>query len=220
MSRRSVLEIMAVVASVVVGRDLTVALDLALRERWSGYASLGVASIVAIWGVVLVAVAIIWPQSGRPRIRPPQPVWTMRNVVVVIGILVAIDWLYDFRLARVIAGQIPFHAPISWLSFVAIAIGGPVVEEWLFRGVLWDAIASRTRGLAATVAPIVITSLLFGIAHCRWMLEPTWRTPSGVSVMSHVAFGACIAVLRWRFRSIGPGMVAHGLWNALYPLTS
>ncbi len=143
----------------------------------------------------------------------------MRNALVMIGIMVAVDWLFDFRLVRIVAGQIPIHMPTSWLSFAAISIVGPLVEEWVFRGLLWDAVVSRTRGRTATLAPIVLSSLLFGAAHCRWMVVPTWFTPSGTPVMLHVGFGACMAVLRWRFRSIGPGVVVHGMWNALYPLT-
>jgi membrane protease YdiL (CAAX protease family) len=73
--------------------------------------------------------------------------------------------------------------------------------------------------MAISVAA-VITSLMFGLSHCRWMRWPTWFSPSGTPIVLHVAFGICMAVLRWRFASIGPGVAVHALWNALYPLTT
>jgi membrane protease YdiL (CAAX protease family) len=220
MARRAWLEIISVIVSVALARDLTVALDLWLREQWPDYAKLGAVTINAIWIVVLVALALAWPGTGRPRVRPPEATWTRSNALVLIGVLVAADWTFGFKLLHVVEGQVPLHTPASWLAFAAIAIGGPAVEEWVFRGLLWDAIASRTPGRAASIAPIAITSLLFGVAHCQWMIRPSWFTPSGTLVAWHVAFGACMAMLRWRFRSIGPGVVVHGAWNALYPLTA
>jgi len=205
---------------VAIVRDLTVALDLLLRDRWPWYASLGVASIVAIWGVMLALLAMMWPSGGRPQISPPRSTATLGNAVVMIGILVAVDWIFGFPLAHVAMGHVVIHTPASWIAFAAIAVGGPLVEEWLFRGVLWDVIASRTTGRGAILAPLLITSLLFGASHCRWMLCPTWFSPSGTPIALHVAFGACMAILRWRFRSIGPGVVVHGIWNALFPLTA
>lgn len=208
------------VAVVAIARDLTVALDLLLRDRFDGYAHLGVASVIAIWTVVLAAVAMMWPNVGRPPIWPPRATRTFGNALVSVGIFIAVDWIFGFPLARVASGSVALHVPASWIAFAAIAVGGPLIEEWLFRGVLWDAIASRTHGRAVTIAPVVITSVLFGIWHCRWMCLPTWLSPSGTPIVLHVAFGACMAVLRWRFRSVGPGVIVHGIWNALYPLTS
>lgn len=213
-------EIVAIVAGVAIVRDITVAVDLLLRDRLPGYASLGVASIVAIWSVVLAIVAAIWPRGGRPPIWPPQSTRTFINALVLIAVFVAVDWIHSFPLAHVAMGSVAIHVPTSWVAFAAIAIGGPLVEEWLFRGVLWDAIASRTHGRAVTIVPLVITSLLFGVSHCRWMLCPTWLSPSETPIALHVEFGVCMAVLRWRFRTIGPGVIVHGIWNALYPLTT
>jgi hypothetical protein len=130
---RRVIEIVAIVAVVAIVRDLTVALDLLLRDHLSGYASLGVASIIAIWAVVLAIVATIWPRHGRPPVWPPQSTRTTRNAILVIAVLIAVDWLLSFRLFDVVTGSLPIHLPASWLAFAAIAVGGPIVEEWLFR---------------------------------------------------------------------------------------
>jgi hypothetical protein len=51
------------------------------------------------------------------------------------------------------------------------------------------------------------------------MMWPDWYSPVGTPIVAHVGFGACMAVLRWRFRSVGPSVVAHAIWNALYAVT-
>lgn len=52
------------------------------------------------------------------------------------------------------------------------------------------------------------------------MLWPTLLSYGGTPIWLHVGFGVCMAVLRWRFRSIAPGIIVHTIWNAFYPLTT
>ena len=83
--------------------------------------------------------------------------------------------------------------------FVVFALTPAICEELLFRGLL----LSGLRKLGPTAA-VVVTSLLFGLAHASvYRLLPT------------AFLGAVIGLTRLRTRSIFPGMIIHALNNGL-----
>jgi sodium transport system permease protein len=83
--------------------------------------------------------------------------------------------------------------------FVVFALTPAICEELLFRGLLM----SGLRRLGPTAA-VVVTSLLFGLAHASvYRLLPT------------AFLGAVIGLTRLRTRSIFPGMIIHALNNGL-----
>jgi membrane protease YdiL (CAAX protease family) len=83
-----------------------------------------------------------------------------------------------------------------------------VVEEWLFRGLLWRELCpddESDRWVSVSVA-VVVTSVAFGLWHLP-------RSPA--SVWGAALFGALVALLRWRTGGILAGVVVHGVGNAL-----
>jgi len=80
------------------------------------------------------------------------------------------------------------------LVFLIIVIFLPVIEEWLFRGVLWR-LASK---VMAPSFVLVTVSLLFAIAH--W--EP-------LHVLGLLPFSFFLGWLRLKTGELGPSTVAH-----------
>jgi membrane protease YdiL (CAAX protease family) len=84
------------------------------------------------------------------------------------------------------------------LGFTALAV--PVVEELTFRGAGFSLLAARYGKWVA----IVGTAVIFGAVHGLVLALPIL-----------VAFGLGLAWLRSRSGSVYPGMILHGLFNAL-----
>jgi len=87
---------------------------------------------------------------------------------------------------------------------VLLAVGAPIVEELFFRGLLQRALLHRF----GTVPSIVGSAVFFGLAHFEALQLPAL-----------VAFGIVLAVLAHRTGRLGPGMFAHGAFNAVTVLT-
>jgi membrane protease YdiL (CAAX protease family) len=94
----------------------------------------------------------------------------------------------------------PRHAGAYAANFLVIVIAVPIVEELTFRGIGFGLLCDRY-GPATAIAAI---GILFGLAH--GLLE-------GLLVL--VPFGSALAYLRYRTDSTIPGMVVHGLFNAI-----
>ena len=102
-----------------------------------------------------------------------------------------------------------------WVLFVGAVLVAPVVEEVFFRGYIFGTLMVGARNSAKhqmlfTILSILITSVLFGLAHYS----------PGAGVLSSVATilptmilsaGLCWARLRWG--SIIPGMFGHAFYN-------
>lgn len=200
-------EIVAIVVCSLALRELTTEVAKVIGYRWASL------PFFAMWFVACAAASYVW---GWPRWWPARSAWSRRNLVVFVGVLVATDYLYGFKLPRIVAGDYAFHAPYTAVYFIAAAIAAPLVEEWLFRGVLWDAIRVRSTALVA----LLLTSTLFAVWHWVSIREPSWTGSGGTPILMHFAFGALMGLLRWRFDSIGLGIALHALYNGLYTVTS
>jgi membrane protease YdiL (CAAX protease family) len=165
---------------------------------WTGF---GVAIYYAYSAGHLRALAHQW----RPRASDA--------LFIVVGVLcqLGIDLAYA-----------PFHfkslnRPVNHLfqaahgpGFVVVALMttliAPFFEEWLFRGVLFRAIAegatnvSSRRGVALGV---VASAVLFGLAHG----EP-------LQFAGLVALGVVLAIIAWRTKRLVPSFITHASFNA------
>jgi membrane protease YdiL (CAAX protease family) len=203
---RRIVEIVAIVAMFVAASELVRVVLPSGLGWWGGL------TFYALWIPVIALVHVVQP---LPPLVPAAETWTVPNAAILVAVVVTVDYIYGFAFARTIVGDRALHAPKTWQYLVNAAIAAPLIEEWLFRGVLWDAIEPRAR----TIGALAITSLLFGPWHWRSYFAPSWTGSGGTFVLLHSAFGALCGVLRWRFRSIAPGFIVHAIWNALVPLT-
>lgn len=87
-----------------------------------------------------------------------------------------------------------------------VCVGSPVVEELFFRGLVLRALLGRlgSEGLAGPIASVVITGILFGLAHFE-----------AYELLALAGFGMVLSVLALRTGRLAPGMFAHATFNAV-----
>jgi membrane protease YdiL (CAAX protease family) len=93
----------------------------------------------------------------------------------------------------------PKHAAAYIANGVVIAVIAPIVEELTFRGLGYSLLVRFGRWTA-----ILLVGIAFGLAHGLVQAFPFLA-----------AFGAGLAYLRSRVDSVYPGMIVHGLFNAI-----
>lgn len=103
------------------------------------------------------------------------------------GILVAFQALF-----RPDVKDLAAKVPVDWfgnllLAGLCFSVVNAVLEEIVFRGVLWEVLAVEWNSAIA----LGVTSVLFGVGH----LDGYPPGPSG-AVMAGV-YGVCLGVLRW-----------------------
>lgn len=87
-----------------------------------------------------------------------------------------------------------------WLTFALTVVVAPIIEEVVFRGVLFPAIKKRY-GL---IAGVVVSSLIFMLVH----INP-------LQMINALPLGMYLAVMYQKTGSIYPGIILHASWNFL-----
>jgi membrane protease YdiL (CAAX protease family) len=93
----------------------------------------------------------------------------------------------------------PKHAAAYVANGVVICVVAPIVEELAFRGLGYSLLVRFGKWTA-----IVLVGIAFGLAHGLVEAFPFLA-----------AFGAGLAYLRSKVNSVIPGMIVHGLFNAV-----
>jgi membrane protease YdiL (CAAX protease family) len=93
------------------------------------------------------------------------------------------------------------------LALVALVLMPPILEETIFRGFMFPALAKRV----GVMGGAILSSILFGIAH--------WQANIGIYTF---VLGLLLCFMYVRLRSIVPGILLHMLNNylALIALTT
>ncbi|MEJ0089689.1 MAG: tetratricopeptide repeat protein [Limisphaerales bacterium] len=84
------------------------------------------------------------------------------------------------------------------MAILAIVIVGPMVEEILFRGLIYGALQRRLR----VTGTILASSLLFALVHLQV-----------IGFIPLFCFGLLLGWCRWKTESVGLSMLIHGLNN-------
>jgi membrane protease YdiL (CAAX protease family) len=181
------------------------------------------------WWSNVVGLAGLWVGFGlaiylahqRGGLRPLEGAWRLRRYdVLFVGLGIA---------CQLVVGAVyaPFHFknmnnPVHHLfgaahgvEFALLAVmtvvGAPVMEEWLFRGVIFR---SLDIGLAArwgrrgTAVAVVLSALIFAAAHAEWLQFP------GLAFL-----GVVLALVVYRTRRLLPSFLTHAGFNALTMVT-
>jgi uncharacterized protein len=90
-----------------------------------------------------------------------------------------------------------------WSALVLISLMPAVFEELAFRGVIQSSLERIFNARDAWL----IQAALFSLMHLSPIIFP-----------SHFAMGLCFGLIRMWSRSLYPGMLLHGAWNALVVL--
>ncbi len=95
---------------------------------------------------------------------------------------------------------------LFFVAMLSVSIGAPLVEELLFRGPVFAALAQTRLGPWATV---VLTSSAWSLMH---MTEPLF------SIALIFIMGLVLGAMLLRFGSLWVTMVCHGVWNLVFSL--
>jgi uncharacterized protein len=140
----------------------------------------------------------VWLRWGKPNLRT----WILAAVTVVISAVALILWvrLTQPDLSK-FSAMLPPDQP--WLIICAglgFATVNALVEEFIFRGILWD-------GLGRLLSPIwlilAIQAVLFGATHHSGF-------PNGIWGMALAAiYGALLGIVRHQSKGLGAPVITH-----------
>ena len=180
---------------------------IAWRSNRSPWLDVAMAAIDAL--IILVVVAGRWPKLRFLfQVRPTSA----RDSVAMVGIAIlfvvlgtayfrTIEWLGVPMLSATATLQ-EAGWPL-WSMLLLISVMPAIFEELAFRGVIQSSLERVLSGREAWV----IQAALFSVLHLGPLMFP-----------SHFVMGLCFGYMRRRSRSIYPGMLLHGCWNALVVL--
>jgi len=94
-------------------------------------------------------------------------------------------------------------AIIAVLTVVVV----PVIEEMFFRGLVLRALLRVFKPAGAVIGvalAAIADGIIFGLAHFELL-----------QLLGLAAFGAVLSLMAYKFRRLGPGIFAHGMFNLL-----
>lgn len=92
---------------------------------------------------------------------------------------------------------------------ICVGISAGVVEEFLFRGILFRYM-KETWGV---VMAVIVPSVLFALLHVRNLKNPDITTIT-LLMLSGTLVAILFSLISWISESIWPGVVIHSLWNS------
>ena len=165
---------------------------------------IGILAFTLIYGAFGFGNIGLAQRIGLNRVKPLRAIgWTVAVAIVVFGV--------DFLFSLVAPGehQDPVIVGVNAIgintAFAAIILA-PIIEEIFFRGVLFP-LLSRRLGI---IAGALLSGLIFGFAHFG---------NSDLLLIGVLSFGGfLLALLYVRTGSIIPGIILHGVNNAIVVL--
>jgi membrane protease YdiL (CAAX protease family) len=168
---------------------------------------LAVSSIV-IYGILVALTMWAATAYGHPLDALGLRSFPLKWMGIAVG-LIFLVFALAIPLERILhAGEEQGYAPDVWrperatayfVNGVVAATVVPFAEELFFRG-----LGVRALAFLGGTAAIVATAVAFALGHGLLVALPIF-----------VAFGAALGWVRLRSDSVWPGIVAHGLFNAL-----
>lgn len=163
-----------------------------------------------IWFVAIGLVFVLWRSGYKPsRIRLSDFNWLAFGLLAGLAMSGLLNMgLFQLDVSRNIPEYVPFSSVFTstGLAFLYQIGFAAVSEEPLFRGFLWGYLRQLNW---KEIWIWLFQSLLFLSAHVYFMLS----FPYHFWIVVPVA-GLVFGLLAWRSRSIGPGMLAHAVYNA------
>jgi membrane protease YdiL (CAAX protease family) len=178
--------------------------DKEVLYRWSTVAN----SLIqyAVIALIIYGIAGLGNRRQLLALRRPTSWWLALRIGVGIGIGMTIltaalgPLLHPGREQGVTPDVWePKHAAAYVANGVVICIVAPIVEELAFRGLGYSLLVPFGRWTA-----IILVGVAFGLAHGLVEAFPFLAV-----------FGAALAYLRSKVDSVYPGMIVHGLFNAV-----
>jgi membrane protease YdiL (CAAX protease family) len=163
--------------------------------------------LLALWGIALSAAVTL--------LASPASVWGFRagDLGVANLALIALGWgVVVFVVGRLIDyGTSPDRE-----TLLGSLIGWVLVEEFLFRGALFD-LVDRVAADASWDVAIVVTALLFAVSHLQY--HAFKLRESALQIAYVVPTGLLFGFVRRETGSIWAPVLLHGLANAISNFT-
>jgi membrane protease YdiL (CAAX protease family) len=157
-------------------------------------------------GLIVYGIAGLGNRRELLALRRPTSWWLALRIGVGIGVgmaalTIALGPLLHPGREQGVTPDVwePNHAGAYVANGLVICIVAPIIEELTFRGLGYSLLVRFGRWTA-----IVLVGISFGLAHGLVEAFPFLA-----------AFGAGLAYLRSKVDSVYPGMIVHGLFNAL-----
>jgi membrane protease YdiL (CAAX protease family) len=164
------------------------------------------------YGIILaIVLAITRPDWSLLALRRPR--FLIRVSAAVVLVFVAVYGTSAVVAAYSDPGREQGLTPDHWdshraaqfaVNFVVFVAVAPAVEELTFRGLGYSLLEPLGR-----VTAVLWIGVAFGLAH--GLVE-------GLPIL--IVFGAGLAVIRAQSKSVYPGMIVHGLFNAIALIVS
>ena len=155
-------------------------------------------AIACLYALLSSSAALRWPQlseEDRRRAIRVSAMWLLLWIICsVIGAILAGHWIVYAR---------------GWPSIAAFLVFGPLGEELLFRGVIYE--KARTIWRATPVPAICLSTAAFSLHHTQLQAAPHGLALA--QVVFTIPMGIVFAILRERTRSIWPGFLVHVATN-------
>lgn len=173
-----------------------------------------VAGLAGLWVGFGIAIYLAHHRGG---LEPLAKAWHPRRydaVFVVLGValqlVVGLAYLpFHFKNMNKPVDHLfgSAHGVTFALLAVMTVVGAPIVEEWLFRGVVFRALdtgLTKRWGQRGTVLAVMASALIFAVAHAEWLQLP------GLFFL-----GVVLAVIVVRTQRLLPAVLTHVGFNAL-----
>ena len=196
-----------------IARMLINAVNWSINENVAQTVCMVISYALALGVLILVAKKIFSAQVTRDSLGlRGLPTWTdilLSPVGYIVSLLGAVAIVYVMQLILPVVNwsetqDVGFNNVVSSMdriiTFVALVILAPLMEELIFRGYLY----SRLRGKMSALPAIILVSVLFGVMHGQWNVGIV------VGVMSVVL---CIA--REMTGTIYAGILMHMIRNGI-----
>jgi len=205
-----VYDILVSLVSVVIERGLTL---FSVSDKFlSSSASFMDASIAFVLSIICYIFFRTVFTKREPEVRISKPTGVIYAIILGFGAGgISSLWLngvyiladYSPFLAKQVKGFDSLYSdmekgPYIWL-FLAIVVVGPIIEEILFRGIIFSSFENATR---SSWFPVIITGVMFGIWHGSFI--------QGVYT---AIFGMILAYFMKKCRSLVFVAFAHGINN-------
>ncbi len=164
---------------------------------------------IGIVALVLVAGHMLGsqPMPALSLYRPPKGSLLPAFLLVVALSLTYTALIWPFASDKIIADLQPFISALKgdhWLLLaIAVAIGAPLSEEFLFRGFLFPVLANSRIGLIGATL----------ISNAAWTALHTSYSVFGL--IDIFLIGLVLTWLLWRTGSLWVPIICHGLYNSL-----
>ena len=130
------------------------------------------------------------------------------GTLILAVIVVILFSLHDFARNTSVTDE----AGISTLGAIVVTliavVGAPFFEELYFRGLVQGVLTRRYGARAA----IGLQSIAFGLVHYQIGMTADSAILTFTTI---IPVGLVLGILRWRYERLGPGMVAHAVFNGI-----